>query len=128
MGLCSVSAGRCLQRNQGHPLRNALKDRHPAIVLHPDIEDDVWSRCFDYYVNLLAYRRLLLDSSIRHFEVHTDGRKPSAEELNDLKMKLQGAFGERTLQLNLKPLSPYKTDEALVFQAVHHAVTTGQPT
>jgi hypothetical protein len=117
-----------LQRNQSHPLRNALKDRHPAIVMHPDIEDEVWSRCFDYYVNLLAYRRLLLDSSIRHFEVHTDGRKPSAEELNDLKMKLQGAFGERTLQLNLKMLSPYKTDEALVFQAVHHAVTTGQPT
>ncbi len=117
-----------LQRNRGHPLRNALKKRHPAIVLHPDIEDDVWSRCFDYYVNLLAYRRLLLDSSIRHFEVHTDGRKPSANELNDLKMKLQAAFGERTLQLNLKPLSPYKTDEALVFQAVYHAVTTGQPT
>jgi hypothetical protein len=43
-------------------------------------------------------------------------------------MKLQAAFGERTLQLNLKPLSPYKTDEALVFQAVYHAVTTGQPT
>jgi hypothetical protein len=73
-----------LQRNQGHQLRNALKSPHPAIVLHPDIEDDAWSRCFDYYVNLLAYRRRLLDSSIRRFEAHTDGRKPSADELNEL--------------------------------------------
>jgi len=117
-----------LQRNQDHPLRSALKDKHPAIVLHADIEDEVWSKCFDYYVNLLAYRRFLLDSSIRHFEVHHGGRKPSPNDLTELKMRVQGAFGERTLRLNLKPLSPYKTDEALAFQAVHHAVTTGQPT
>lgn len=117
-----------LQKNQSHPLRIALTEKDPAIVLRPDVEDDAWSKSFDYYVNLLAYRRLLLDSSIKHFEARHAGRKPSPEELTSLKMKLQAAFGERTLQLNLKPLSPYKTDEALVFQAVHHAVTTGQPT
>jgi hypothetical protein len=117
-----------LQRNQDHPLRSALKDKHPAIVLHPDIGDEVWSKCFDYYVSLLAYRRLLLDSSIRHFEARHGGRKPSPNDLTELKMRVQSAFGERTLRLNLKPLSPYKTDEALAFQAVHHAVTSGQPT
>lgn len=56
-----------LQRSPGHPLRLALANQDPAIVWHPDIEDTVWSRCFDYYVSLLAHRRLLLDSSIKHF-------------------------------------------------------------
>lgn len=117
-----------LQRNQNHPLRAALEDDHPAIVWHPDIEDEVWSRCFDYYVSLLAYRRLLLDSSVKHFKAHHGGREPASHEMTELKMKVQSAFGERTLRLNLKPLSPSRTDEALVFQAVHHAVTTGQRT
>lgn len=117
-----------LQRNQDHPLRTALADMHPAIVLLPDIEDEAWSRCFDYYVSLLTYRRLLLESSIRHFQAHHGGREPSPDDLTKLKMKLQSSFGERTLRLNLKPLSPNRTDEALVFQAVHHAVTTGQRT
>ncbi len=117
-----------LKRNQGHPLRAALKDRHPAIVLRPDIEDEIWSKCFDYYVSLLACRRRLLDSSIRHFEANHLGRKPSPNDLTELKMGIQSAFGERTLRLNLKPLSANRTDEALVFQAVHHAVTSGQPT
>ena len=117
-----------LQRNQDHPLRAALKDKHPAIVLHPDIDDEVWSRCFDYYVGLLTYRRLLLEAAIKHFEAHYGGQEPSPDELTELKMKVQSAFGERTLRLNLKRPSPARTDEALVFQAVHHAVTTGQRT
>ena len=116
-----------LQRNPDHPLRAALADKHPAIVLHPDPDDDTWQKCFDYYVGLLMYRRRLLDSSVRHFTAE-HGQEPSADELVELKMKLQRAFGERTLRLNLKPPSPYRTDEALVFQAVQHAVTTGQRT
>jgi len=117
-----------LQRNPEHPLCAALAANDPAIVLCPDIDDDVWSRCFDYYVGILTHRRLLLDSSIKHFQAHHNARAPSPAELTELKMKIQSAFGERTLRLNLKPLSPIRTDEALVFQAVHHAVTTGQPT
>lgn len=115
------------RHREEHPLRDALVDHHPGITLHPDPEDRVAASCQDYYVWLLVRRRLLLQSSIEHF-ANVNGRRPSPEEVSELKMKLQQTFGDRTFALNKKVVSPYRTDETLIFQAVHHAVTTGQPT
>lgn len=116
-----------LQRNPDHPLRPALADKHPAIVLHADPDDDAAFKAFQYYASLLSYRRHLLASAVQQFETK-HGREPTGREMTALKMKLQSFAGERTLRLNTKPASPNQTDEALVFLAVHHAVTTGQPT
>ncbi len=116
-----------LQRNPHHPLRAAIADKNPAIVLHADPDDDAGSKSFQYYVSLLSYRRFILASAREHFKTQHH-REPTAEELTELKMKLQSFAGERVLRLNTKPVSQYRTDEALAFLAVHHAVTTGQPT
>lgn len=116
-----------LQRNPAHPLRTAIADKNPAIVLHADPDDDAGFKSFQYYVSLLSYRRFFLASAIEHFKTK-NRREPTGDELTDLKMKLQGFAGERALRLNTKPASQYGTDEALAFLAVHHAVTTGQPT
>jgi hypothetical protein len=116
-----------LQRNPKHPLQAALADQHPAIVLHPDPDNDPDFRCFQYYASILSYRRFLLSSAVEHFK-STHGREPTGQEMTSLKMQLQSFAGERTLRLNTKPASPNHTDEALAFLAVHHAVTTGQPT
>lgn len=116
-----------LQRNPDHPLRPALADKHPAIVLHPDPDDDAGFKAFQYYASLLSYRRHLLTSAVQHFRME-HGREPTSQEMTALKMKLQSFAGERTLRLNTKPMSPNHTDEALAFLAVHHAVTTGQRT
>ena len=116
-----------LQRNPGHPLQLALEHKSPAIVLRADPDDAVGSKAFQYYANLLGRRRHLLAAAVQRFEAD-HGREPTREELVALKMKLQSFAGERTLRLNTKPASPNHTDEALAFFAVHHAVTTGQPT
>lgn len=115
------------QRNRDHPLRAPLAEKHPAIVLHPDPDDETGFKAFHYYVSLLNRRRHLLSSAVQQFQAQY-GREPTDAEMTGLKMKLQSFAGERTLRLNTKPASPYKTDEALVFLAVHHAITTGQPT
>ncbi len=116
-----------LQRNPAHPLRTAIADKNPAIVLHADPDDDAGFKSFRYYVSLLSYRRHFLGSAIEHFKAK-NRREPTGEELTDLKMRLQSFAGERVLRLNTKPASQYGTDEALAFLAAHHAVTTGQPT
>jgi hypothetical protein len=115
------------ERNPDHPLRAPLKERHPAIVLHPDPDDDAGCKSFRYYVTLLSYRRQLLSSAVQHFRAQ-HGRDPTGGEMNVLKMKIQSFAGDRTLGLNIKPASSINTDEALVFLAVRHAVTTGQHT
>ncbi|HEX4114897.1 MAG TPA: hypothetical protein VHY18_03385 [Solirubrobacteraceae bacterium] len=116
-----------LQRNPAHPLRAAISAKHHAIVLHPDPDDDPGLKSFKYYVSLLSYRRYLLSSAVEHFKLQ-HAREPTSSEMTDLKMKLQNFAGERTLRLNTKVASPEHTDEVLAFLAVHHAVTTGQPT
>jgi hypothetical protein len=116
-----------LQRNPAHPLRAAIAEQNPAIVLHADPDDDAGFKSFQYYVSLLSYRRFFLASAVEHFKAE-NRREPTGEELTELKMKLQSFAGERVLRLNTKPASEYRTDEALAFLAVYHAVTTGQPT
>jgi len=116
-----------LQRNPAHPLRAAIADENPAIVLHQDPEDDAGFKSFQYYVSLLTYRRLFLGSAVKHFKTQNH-REPLGEELTNLKMKLQRFAGERVLRLNTKPASEYRTDEALAFLAMRHALSTGQPT
>lgn len=116
-----------LQRNPAHSLRAAIADENPAIVLHADPDDDAGFKSFQYYVWLLSRRRFFLASALEHFK-KKNLREPTGPELTELKMKLQSFAGERVLRLNTKPASQYGTDEALAFLAMHHAVTTGQPT
>jgi hypothetical protein len=115
------------QRRTTHPLRRAIRERDPAIVLCADPADQAMNRVFWYYVFLLAARRLHIHMAVKHFyEEH--GREPTSQELTALKNQFQSWAGDRALRMNLKPISPIRTDEALVVVAIMHAVRTGQPT
>jgi hypothetical protein len=114
-------------QNPDHPLPRGIEDKHPAIFLHPEPRDGTDFKAFQYYVTLLSFRRHFLNSAAEQFEAR-HGRRPTYSELNDLKIQVQKRYGERALGLNIKPISPVHTDEALVYSAVRHAVTTGQPT
>ena len=116
-----------LQRKREHPLRRALKDQNPALVLCADPADERANRVFRYYIFLLAARRLHLQVALGRFR-DEHGREPTREELIELKMRFQSWAGERALRVNLKPMSSLRTDEALVVMAVTHAIRTGQPT
>ena len=116
-----------LKRNPTHPLRRALKEMHPAIIVDTHRSGSTEARVFHYYTKLLSHRRHLLASAVRSFAEKHD-RPPTEEETVEIKMRLQRFAGDRTLRLNTKPVSPHETDEALAFLAVRHAVTTGQPT
>jgi hypothetical protein len=116
-----------LQRRTSHPLRRALEDKNPALVLCTDPDEESANRVFRYYLFLLAARRLHIEGAVKRFrEQHQ--RDPTREELIELRMRLQRWAGERALRVNSQPISPLRTDEALVVLAVTHAVRTGQPT
>jgi hypothetical protein len=114
-------------RNPDHALPKAIEDKHPSIFLHPEPRDGTDFSAFQYYVTLLSFRRHVLTSAVEQFEAQHGGT-PTDKELNALKIQVQRRYGERTLGLNIKPISRVHTDEALVYSAVRHAVTTGQST
>ena len=68
-----------------------------------------------------------MEAAVKRF-CDQHGREPTREEMIELKMRFQNWAGERALRISTKPISPLRTDEALVVLAVTHAVRTGQPT
>ena len=114
--------------HRDHPLLRAFKDGDPALVMHSEPGEQWSSRvAFDYYVHLLSYRRYQLIFRVLKFKERI-GREPTDAELAEIRMKLQRHLGERGFMLNKKKISRYRTDEALVYLAVAHALRTGQST
>jgi len=111
-----------------HPLLKAIVAKDPAIVWHPDPPDDsVEQRAALYYLNLLAGRRFALERAYRRHE-RLHGEEPDDAARARIVAGLQSDLRERGMLLCRKPLSPSLADEMLVYQAVAHAVRTGQPT
>jgi hypothetical protein len=109
-----------LGRRPDHPILKAIRAKDPAIAVY-DEPGASGQAVFDYYVTLLASRRITLEVAREQFKVEY-GREPTPEEAST---RVQQFFGSRGLLLAKKP-NPARTDEALVYLAVEHALTTGR--
>ncbi|HLX32613.1 MAG TPA: hypothetical protein VKR79_07580 [Gaiellaceae bacterium] len=110
-----------LKRRNNHPILKAISGKNPAIATYgePGVSGQA---VFDYYVTLLTLRRQMLAVARVQFELE-HGRPPTKQEAAN---RVQTFFGQRGLMLAAKR-SPDRTDEALVYLAVEHALTTGRP-
>lgn len=116
------------RRYPKHPMLAPLRDQDPAVVWHLEPEAGSSGRIAqDYYVHLLMLRRFPLEFQ-RQPSIRKHGREPTPAEEAKMVRVMQQLLGERGMLLYKKPLSPYLTDEVLVYLAVAHAVATGQHT
>ena len=111
-----------------HPLSRGLVAKDRAIVWHPDPPNgSVEQNAALYYLNLLAGRRSVLERAYRRYaRIHHEDPDDAARA--EILANVQSDIRERGLLLCRKPLSPSLADEMLVYQALAHAVRTGQPT
>ena len=116
-----------LDARPDHPVAQALREAHPALGSRPEpAEDEPGRAAFDYYTQLLALRRRALVLAASAFQ-EEQGRDPGPGERAELADWVQRELGERGRLLATK--SPGRgTDEALVYLAVEHAITTGKQT
>lgn len=107
--------------------RHRIAERHAAISerLEPK-PGEPGRRVFDYYMALLAIRRRGIDAARGVFR-REHGRDPDADEEGHLADQLQQHLGPRERLIATKGPGNF-TDEALVFLAVEHALTTGKQT
>ncbi len=116
-----------LGRRPDHPISVALRERHDAIVEQPEPQPgEPGRRAFDYYMALLSVRRRATELARSEFQ-REHGRDPAPDEERRLLDRVQRRLGERGRLLATKPVGNY-TDEALVYLAIEHALTTGRQT
>jgi hypothetical protein len=111
-----------------HPLAEAIRTGNPCVVdsPYPSADEPAFGP-FVYYLQLLSARRLILDKRLEIVARHA-GRELTERERSEVYASVQRDIGERGILLCKKPLSPRRTDEALVYCAVAHALRTGQRT
>ncbi len=117
-----------LTRHPGHVLVRAIKNgtAKPAEWKPPAVGEpgrDV----YEYYLALLRLRRYNVQAAEDRFR-REHGRDPDAADRAALHAGIQKDLGVRGLLLAKKGPGALATDEALVYLAVHHALTTGRPT
>lgn len=115
-----------LTARPSHPLGRALRQGSRAIrpVSSPGLAGQ---GAFEYYVSLLLLRRAALRVARERF-TEQFGRQPTEGDTAWLHGDLQRHLGERGMLLALKPASPIRTDEILVYLAVEFALSRGRPT
>jgi hypothetical protein len=116
-----------LLKRPTHPVTVALLSSDPGIGerLEPK-SGEPGKRVFDYYMALLASRRNGLEIARMVF-VRQHGRVPDADEERGLADEVQKYLDQRGRLIATKPAGKL-TDEALVYLAVEHALTTGKQT
>ncbi len=112
-----------LGRRKQHPVSKAIAAKNPAVVTHTE-PGASGKAAFDYYLALLWLRRRPLDRFREAFRSE-HGREAAPHEDAALVAKVQQYFGARGYMLAKKPAAE-GTDEALVYLAVEHALTTGR--
>jgi hypothetical protein len=123
-------------RNELEPWLNG-KETHPAARLVRDIlppwalgrSDPRTTGAYNYYMNLLAMRKLLITIEVELFE-QEHGRKPSEDERVGLLRSLHESYGPRPYRLAKKSegKSENVTEEEVVYLAFEHALRTGTQT
>lgn len=116
-----------LRRHLSHPVAAAIRNRHSGISerLEPK-SGQPGRRVFDYYMALLGIRREGIEVVRRVFR-REQGRDPDTEEERHLAAQVQQHLGQRGRLIATKHSGNF-TDEALVYLAVEHALTTGKQT
>jgi hypothetical protein len=116
-----------LGKRPDHPVTKAALNHHPGLSEWREPElGEPGRRVFDYYMALLSLRRATLEAARRVFR-REHGRDPDTIENRRLADEVQRHFGERGRLLAGKAAGN-QTDEALVWLAVQHALTTGRQT
>ena len=116
-----------LKIRPNHAIFKALKDESAGLRITAEPQDgETGQRAFDYYMALLKIRRNGLEVARRVFR-REHGRDPNASEDKQLLIQIQQGFGDRGRLIAGKDAGSL-TDEALVYLAVQHAVTTGRQT
>jgi hypothetical protein len=116
-----------LVKRPTHQLIKAASGTVKGFDLRPEPEPGApWFRAFDYYMALLATRRLTMRVAERIFEAE-HGRPPEESDKGTVAGILQKNLGERGHLIASKPGGRF-TDEALVVLAVEHALSTGRET
>jgi hypothetical protein len=116
-----------LRAHPNHPIVAAIRNNHPGISerLEPK-PGQPGRRSFDYYMTLLSIRRKGIEVA-QHVFRRQHGREPNAEEERHLADQVQQRLGQRGRLIATKKPGNL-TDEALVYLAVEHAITTGKQT
>ena len=116
-----------LAKRRTHQLIKAASATVTGFDLRPEPQPGTpWFRAFDYYLSLLATRRLTLRVANRIFETE-HGRPPEETDKGVVAGILQKNLGERGYLIARKDGGTL-TDEALVVLAVEHALSTGRET
>jgi hypothetical protein len=117
-----------LVRHPEHALAQAIKrgDAKPA-EWRPAAPGEPGHDVYEYYLALLAIRRNPIKAAEMRF-VKEHGREPVEAERRVIHAEVQRELSPRGYLLAKKGPSALPTDEALVYLAVHHALTTGRPT
>lgn len=116
-----------LEKRPNHRLAAAIHESNPGIGICNEPEPgQTGRRAFDYYMALLKIRRTGIVTARGAFR-RQHGRDPDLDEERELPAKIQQTFGERGRLIALKP-SEHLTDEALVYLAASHAISTGRQT
>jgi hypothetical protein len=117
-----------LMRNPEHPLGKAIKSgqAHPS-ECRPPARGEPGHDVYEYYLALLVIRRNSIKAAELRFRKE-HGRTPEEAEREALRVEVQKEVSPRGFVLAKKGPSGLPTDEALVYLAVHHALTTGRPT
>jgi hypothetical protein len=116
-----------LKNRLDHPIVAAIRDDHPGLCRRREpASGDSGRRVFNYYFFLLGVRRQAVEVARRRFR-REHNRNPSPDEERGLVDEIQKHLGQRGRLLATKPAGNY-TDEALVYLAVEHALTSGRQT
>lgn len=116
-----------ITRHPEHPLAQAIREGNPGVTqwLEPESSDPGY-KAFTYYMTLLSLRRRSLEFAESVF-LEQNGRGPDDAEKRVLADQVQRDLGSRGRLLATKDPG-FFTDEALVYLAVEHALSTGKET
>ena len=117
-----------LMRRPEHPFVKAIKsgDAKPA-EWRPPARGEPGHDVYEYYLALLAIRRNSIKAAELRF-TNKHGREPDETERRAIHTHVQRDLSPRGYMLAKKGPAALPTDEALVYLAVHHALTTGRRT
>ena len=116
-----------LTRRPTHPVNQAIRqgEEGPIAIYGAPGEDESGYWSYIYYLGLLAVRHDVVNRQVRSF-TRDRGRPPDEQELLSIRQDIQKMYGPRALLIADKPAGQL-TDEALVYLAVEHALSTGRP-
>ena len=116
-----------LKKRLDHPVAAAIRDDHSGLGERKEPRPgESGRRVFDYYMALLVVRRDAVEILRRRFR-QEHGRDPRPDEDRALADEVQKDLGQRGRLIATKPAGSF-TDEALVYLAVEHALSTGRQT